>query len=34
MNILGKALEQTKVGEFTQRLIAMDGRAFYKPIKK
>lgn len=34
MNILGKALEQTKEGEFTQRLIAMDGRAFYKPIKK
>ena len=34
MNILGKALEQTKEGEFTQRLIAMDGRSFYKPIKK
>jgi 3'-5' exoribonuclease len=34
MNILSKALEVTNEGEFTQRLIAMDGRAFYKPIKK
>lgn len=34
MNILSKALEVTNEGEFTQRLIAMDGRAFYKPLKK
>lgn len=34
MNILSKALEATNEGEFTQRLIAMDGRAFYKPLKK
>lgn len=33
MNILSKALENTNEGEFTQRLIAMDGRAFYKPLK-
>lgn len=33
MNILSKALELTNEGEFTQRLIAMDGRAFYKPKK-
>lgn len=31
MNIISKALESTEEGEFTQRLIAMDGRAFYKP---
>ena len=31
MNIISKALESTVEGEFTQRLIAMDGRAFYKP---
>lgn len=34
MNILSKALEVTEEGEFTQRLIAMDGRAFYKPKTK
>ncbi len=34
MNILSKALENVNEGEFTQRLIAMDGRAFYKPLKK
>lgn len=33
MNILSKALELTNEGEFTQRLISMDGRAFYKPKK-
>ena len=34
MNILSKALDVVNEGEFTQRLIAMDGRAFYKPLKK
>lgn len=33
MNILSKALDGTNEGEFTQRVIAMDGRAFYKPYK-
>ena len=31
MNILDKALIDTPEGEWTQRIIAMDGRAFYKP---
>lgn len=34
MNILSKALEVTQEGEFTQRLLAMDGRSFYKPKKR
>ena len=34
MNILSKALANTEEGEFSQRMIAMDGRAFYKPHKK
>ncbi|MFD2042778.1 3'-5' exoribonuclease YhaM [Ornithinibacillus salinisoli] len=31
MNMLNRALENTNPGEFTQRLFAMDNRAFYKP---
>lgn len=31
MNMLNKALDQTKAGEFTERLFAMDNRSFYKP---
>lgn len=34
MNILDKAYADVEEGEFTQRIIAMDGRAFYKPHKK
>lgn len=33
MNILNKAYADVEEGEFTQRLIAMEGRAFYKPKK-
>lgn len=33
MNILDKAYDDTEEGEFTQRIIAMEGRAFYKPKK-
>lgn len=31
MNMLGRALEKVQPGEFTERLFAMDNRAFYKP---
>lgn len=34
MNILDKALSDVEEGEWTQRLIAMEGRAFYKPKVK
>lgn len=34
MNILDKAYVDVEEGNFTQRIIAMDGRAFYKPKKK
>ena len=34
MTMLNKALANTEEGEFSQRMIAMDGRAFYKPHKK
>lgn len=34
MNIISKALDCVNEGEFTQRLIAMDGRAIYKPLKR
>ena len=34
MNILDKAYADVEEGNFTQRIIAMDGRAFYKPNKK
>ena len=33
MNILDKAYDDVEEGEFTQRIIALDGRAFYKPKK-
>ncbi|WP_284139503.1 MULTISPECIES: 3'-5' exoribonuclease YhaM [unclassified Virgibacillus] len=32
MNMLNRALERVKPGEFTERLFAMDNRAFYKPL--
>lgn len=31
MNMLDRALEKTKPGEFTERIFAMDNRSFYKP---
>ena len=31
MNMLNRALDKTKPGEFTEKLFAMDHRAFYKP---
>jgi len=31
MNMLNRALDKTKPGEFTERLFAMDNRAFYNP---
>ena len=31
MIIIDKALDSVQPGEFTQRIMAMDGRAFYKP---
>lgn len=31
MNMLNRALEKVEPGEFTQKLFAMDNRAFYKP---
>ncbi|WP_027724980.1 3'-5' exoribonuclease YhaM [Tuberibacillus calidus] len=31
LNMMHRALEQTKPGEFTERLYAMDNRSFYKP---
>lgn len=34
MNILDKAYVDVEEGEFTQRIMPMDGRAFYKPKKK
>ena len=34
MNILDKAYADVEEGEFTQRIMPMDGRAFYKPKKK
>ena len=33
MIIIDKALDTVNEGEFTQRIMAMDGRAFYKPKK-
>ncbi|WP_042224538.1 3'-5' exoribonuclease YhaM [Oceanobacillus manasiensis] len=32
MNMLNRALDKTKPGEFTDRMFAMDNRAFYKPL--
>ncbi|WP_373895633.1 3'-5' exoribonuclease YhaM [Virgibacillus natechei] len=32
MNMLNRALDKVKPGEFTERLFAMDNRAFYKPL--
>ncbi|SDJ88981.1 3'-5' exoribonuclease YhaM [Sediminibacillus albus] len=32
MNMLNRALEKVKPGEFTERLFAMDNRSFYKPM--
>lgn len=32
MNMLGRALENVKPGEFTERLFPMENRAFYKPL--
>ncbi len=32
MNMLNRALDKTKPGEFTERLFAMDHRTFYKPL--
>ncbi|MBY0123084.1 3'-5' exoribonuclease YhaM [Bacillus sp. S/N-304-OC-R1] len=32
MNMLDRALERVKPGEFTERVFALDNRAFYKPI--
>ena len=34
MNILDKAYSDVEEGNFTQRIMPMDGRAFYKPKKK
>jgi 3'-5' exoribonuclease len=31
MNMLDRALERTKPGEFTERIFALDNRSFYKP---
>ncbi|MEJ9211489.1 3'-5' exoribonuclease YhaM [Bacillus smithii] len=31
MNMLDRALEKTKPGEFSERIFAMDNRSFYKP---
>ena len=31
LNMMNRALEQTKPGEFTERLYAMDNRSFYRP---
>lgn len=31
VNMLNRALDKTKPGEFTERLFAMDNRSFYKP---
>ncbi|WP_067729816.1 3'-5' exoribonuclease YhaM [Oceanobacillus damuensis] len=32
MNMLNRALDKVKPGEFTERLFAMDNRTFYKPL--
>ncbi|MED1470279.1 3'-5' exoribonuclease YhaM [Bacillus salipaludis] len=32
MNILDRALERVKPGEFTERVFALDNRSFYKPV--
>ncbi|MFD2630292.1 3'-5' exoribonuclease YhaM [Oceanobacillus kapialis] len=32
LNMLNRALDKTKPGEFTERMFAMDNRAFYKPL--
>ncbi|MRH44121.1 3'-5' exoribonuclease YhaM [Aquibacillus halophilus] len=32
MNMLNRSLEKVKPGEFTDRLFAMDNRAFYRPL--
>ncbi|KUP07943.1 3'-5' exonuclease [Bacillus coahuilensis m2-6] len=34
MNMLDRALERTKPGEFTERVFALDNRSFYKPASK
>jgi 3'-5' exoribonuclease len=34
MNMLDRALERVKPGEFTERVFALDNRAFYKPAIK
>lgn len=31
MNMLTRALDKTKPGEFTERLFPLDNRSFYKP---
>jgi len=32
MNMLDRALERVKPGEYTERIFALDNRAFYKPV--
>jgi len=32
MNMLNRALDKVKPGEFTERMFAMDNRSFYKPL--
>ncbi|MFC3040690.1 3'-5' exoribonuclease YhaM [Virgibacillus xinjiangensis] len=32
LNMLNRALDKVKPGEFTERMFAMDNRAFYKPL--
>ncbi|MBP1947336.1 3'-5' exoribonuclease YhaM [Virgibacillus litoralis] len=32
MNMLNRSLDKVKPGEFTERMFAMDNRAFYKPL--
>ncbi|MED3623033.1 3'-5' exoribonuclease YhaM [Neobacillus thermocopriae] len=32
MNMLDRALERVKPGEFTERIFALDNRSFYKPV--
>ncbi|GAB3060589.1 3'-5' exoribonuclease YhaM [Virgibacillus ainsalahensis] len=32
MNMMNRALDKVKPGEFTERMFAMDNRAFYKPL--
>ncbi|MBO8156176.1 MAG: 3'-5' exoribonuclease YhaM [Bacillaceae bacterium] len=34
INMINRALDQTKPGEFTERIFALDNRSFYKPAYK